>query len=148
MKNLLYTILIFSVWSCSEQSKQKELLQILNNSFGLSSEKYKGVILIPNEGCGGCISDASYYINENANLFDDYAIIYYAIDDLKLFRLTFTHINLNKNNFFIDSLNTLDRPTIRDIYPKVYFFSGNKIKNKGVFSKKHFVTSLDKDKAS
>lgn len=62
---LVLLILLSTNFSCNnlKYSNHQEKLNLMSSIF----ENKETIIVIPNEGCGGCISDAATFVNDNLN---------------------------------------------------------------------------------
>ena len=96
------------------------------------------VVIIPNEGCGGCISNATAYLTANINdIKARVSVIFIGIRDRKLFRLqvdsnflSLESVHIDENNYFLDS-------DLSSVYPQIIY-----LENKAVTSIQMFDTSL------
>jgi hypothetical protein len=62
---------------------QEKLIAILDPSTS-SITDYDHVILIPGEGCGGCISSATHFVRGNLNELERTMVVFTGIKDMKL----------------------------------------------------------------
>lgn len=118
--------------------KEKQPIEIFLKKKEL---KYDQLVLIPNEGCTGCISDASTYFIKNLNENHKTLIIYTKINDLKVFKLRFPEYFLKLKNVIIDSTNFLsnDRELV---YPEFYTLKSNTIETKEILQRKHYQLTI------
>lgn len=134
---VIFTYLLLH-YSCTSNTAN-ELFNntLINISPNLTN--YEAVIIIPNEGCGGCINDATYFVIENINSFTkNIAIVFTGIKDMKLFKLQIPSHFIERNNVFIDHSNYLDNREISSIYPQALFLEKKKVKSTEVFNKSLF----------
>lgn len=82
----------------------------------LNADNFKKIIIIPNVGCGSCISDAQTSFTKNYN---DTTILYIftAIEDLKLFKNVFSKKELSNKNVIVDTANLMSTYGFNSIYP-------------------------------
>lgn len=104
MRNLCL-LLILVMWMCSCRSDnylhiiQEELDEVADFSYN----KYSFVVIIPNEGCPGCISEAVNFYHNNLN--DSIFFIFTNIFSRKDFRLNMGTGIENRDNVYIDTEN-------------------------------------------
>ena len=105
MKLITYFILIISMMSCSFQEKYEdklhhELMKLDETIF----DNYSFVIIIPEEGCSGCISEAESFYLEHKN---DPQIFYIFtnISSIKSIKLRVGKDVINQRNVYIDIKN-------------------------------------------
>lgn len=86
MKIIQFFIFIFLVVSCSTKAgKYKLYSETIQNSFNIDLNDFSKVIIIPNEGCTGCISGATSFVINTLGDSDSTAIIFTRIRDKKYF---------------------------------------------------------------
>lgn len=103
--------------SCQDQ-KEKEYNRILEE-LNLDLSNISNIVIIPNEGCGGCITDATIFFQENFLSFrDSTVIIFTGVRDLKQLQLTVGSKLLDEKNVFIDSKNLFLNDKVSSIYPQ------------------------------
>ena len=89
----------------------------------------KAIVVIPNQGCPGCISTAESFVTENAKKQIDVVFIFTRISSMKLLRSKLgTEVQQLKNIIF-DSNNTIEYlDDTKEIYPMIIFVDHGKIK--------------------
>ncbi len=87
----------------------------------------KYILIIPNQGCTGCISSAVFFAKENYNMYD-FSVIFTQIYDYKLLRLKIGKAFLTKPNVFVDKTNIFNNFETSTAYPKILKLSNNKVK--------------------
>ena len=115
--------------ACQTADKSKGIEQILVNITGKESiEKSHAIVVIPNAGCNGCISNTEYYMTKN---IADKSIIFIATgsSSRKILRMRFGVKILNQPNFYIDSLNTLQQEGagLKNMYPAIIFIRNGRV---------------------
>lgn len=134
--NKLFNSLLFLVatilFSCtSKESKFEDGLLLVSNKL----MNYEYVIIIPNEGCGSCISNTTTYVIEN---FDEItlktAVVFTDIKDYKVLNLKVNSKILRNENVFIDSTNILRSVETSSIYPQLVIIENKKVKTFKIFN--------------
>lgn len=134
--NKLFNSILFLVatilFSCSsKESEFEDSLLLVSNKL----INYEYIIIIPNEGCGTCISNTTTYVKEN---FDEItpktAIIFTDIKDYKALNLNVSSKILRNENVFIDSTNILKSVEISSIYPQIVIIENKKVKSFQIFN--------------
>lgn len=127
MRKLCVLVIIITLASCSSR---KETISLFN-SF-LSKElcpdsllHKKMIVIIPNEGCGGCISVAEDFYQRNCQRND---ILFVFTNVLSLKNLKYK-IQINFQNTIIDDENryTDNLPAETRIYPCILYLSEGKV---------------------
>ena len=121
-------ILSFLSFSCNENKLnvlvyQYELEKIIVNDLSLNDQ----IIVIPGEGCGGCISDATSFVIENIAFLDRTIVIFTGVGDKKILRSRLSKI-INYPNLYFDDDNYLMSDNLKSIYPYVINLENGKIK--------------------
>jgi hypothetical protein len=92
-------------------------------------EKFKAIVVIPNQGCTGCISEAENYVIENAPIREDVVFVFTQIQSLKLLRVKLGNEILKLKNVIFDSENSIKYPDENKIiYPMIIIVNHGKIK--------------------
>lgn len=136
---LLCPFFICLLLSCSTKETRlpgtavakKDILKMITDN-GLNVKKYDNIIIIPNVGCGSCISDAQASFMKNySNLNTLY--IFTAIEDIKLFRNIFPVKMLANKNIIIDTANVMSSFGFKSIYPTETTISDSDTLNMKIF---------------
>lgn len=124
MNNRLYLVLclLFFCISCSEKDEKSEIVRAINEMTPVDYTRLKAVIVIPREGCGSCISNASAYVRNKYDSLEQVVIIFTGVKDKKLVKLQLGNSFFKNKNVIIDEDNKLIRFSVFAIYPKVIFF--------------------------
>lgn len=90
------------------------------------NDSIEQAFVIPNEGCGGCISNATNYVYNNIDTLSNSIIIFTKVRDKKLLKNQLGDTFLSRKNVFIDKKNfaSIDLNTI---YPKIYTLKNRKV---------------------
>jgi hypothetical protein len=128
MKLYLLVINILFLIGCQEKNENNysKIEQKLRKFIAQDTEV---CLVIPREGCGGGISDATTFMIQNADKYKDIHIIFTGINDLKELKIKIGITFLNRKYVSIDSSNTLMESSIASIYPQLYFLKSNFIEN-------------------
>ena len=76
------------------------------------------VVVIPGEGCGGCISDATMFMYEKVDEAG-IKVVFTGVADKKLLALQLGDEFLAKENVFLDDDNLFMREDLKSIYPRI-----------------------------
>jgi hypothetical protein len=93
-----------------------------------SIDDYSVIITIPNQGCSGCISSATYFVIEKVDSLSEAntAVVFTGVKDQKELRLMLGKSVLQKNNVFIDYKNQVQQ-TYPSIYPQRFVIDSLRI---------------------
>ena len=102
------------------------------------------IIVIPNEGCGGCISGATTYAIENRLLLYDRGtrVVFTGVQDYKLFRNQVGADFLKSDLVRLDSQNLFMEKPVLSIYPQSLTIEGNEVLTVTEFDTTFDLTSL------
>lgn len=98
--HILLFILLFSISSCTTKEKdytEKVLRTFIKNNVNI--KPYTHIVIIPNIGCGGCISEAEHFFQENKE--ENILFVFTKIRSLKELRLRHGK-DLERNNVLLD----------------------------------------------
>jgi hypothetical protein len=129
LKLISYIILLFGLFSCSqEQQKINNINKKIKIHYGSfkSIKEFKAIILIPREGCGGCISDATSKTIELLIQRRDILLIFTDVTDMKLLKNQFSNNLLKDGNVSIDFLNLFVDRRVSSIYPQIFYLINGK----------------------
>lgn len=96
---------------------------------GIDRYRIDNVLLIPNEGCGGCISTATSYAvrNEEKLMAKGTIVVFTGVQDYKLFKNQVGEDFLTSKLVVIDSTNRFMQEPVVSIYPQLFRLSSGKI---------------------
>lgn len=139
MMDKLHYLLVFAlIFSCQPTKTSENLNLITNEVKGIIERdqflNIDSVIIIPNEGCGGCISHATNYLLTNREFLKNVAIIFTGIDDKKIFKKITPLEFLEMKEVFIDEVDALMKPAIRSVYPRVIYLEKGQAVDIQIFS--------------
>lgn len=105
MRNRSFICLLFimGILLCNCSTEEKEYAEnvvatLRKNDVNLT--EYSHVVVIPNVGCGGCISEAEHFFRENKE--QDILFVFTKISSVKSLRLRLGDM-INQKNVLIDS---------------------------------------------
>lgn len=119
-----YKIFFFCLLvSCTQKDNNGYQSLIKSNDFeaflhanAVKKSHFKEIIIIPNVGCSGCISDAEKdFIKQYKN--QDRLYIFTSINDFKLFKISLPNAALSSKNVIIDIDSKLVEIGFNSIYP-------------------------------
>jgi CRISPR/Cas system-associated endonuclease Cas3-HD len=85
-------------------------------------------VIIPNQGCEGCISKAEDFVKKNINKSDNIRYIFTRIQSTKLLRIKLGSDVMTSNKILFDTGNTIQYPDKKnDIYPMIVTFHNQRI---------------------
>lgn len=104
---------------CQSQSFEQAVKNSFDNYLDTTVVDYKYVMLIPNSGCTGCISDAEYFFKEYKDT-SEILFIFTHIISKKDLRIRVGKENLQRKNVLIDIENRFYFEQFQEsIYPIV-----------------------------
>lgn len=113
--------------SCNKTEDKLILLNKQIRKINPSLLTFDRIIIIPGEGCGGCISSAtSYIISEEIPQDLRIHTVFTNVGDYKLFRNQIGY-QLNPEDYSLDSSNYLRLDKISSIYPQLIIIEKGKI---------------------
>ena len=105
----IFLISIVAFFSCASNDKKAvqnnfdEISEAINNFPSLKKKKY--VLVIPNAGCGGCISEAETFVSNNYHASDSLCSIFTNLKSSKQIKLRFGDSVYYHPNVIIDTSN-------------------------------------------
>lgn len=126
-KKSIYKIVFISIGlftSCSSP-EDKIIVDLLNPYIG-NTKSSTGLVIIPREGCGGCINSTTVFMKKYLPQLENTFVIYTGVEDKKLFKLQVGEDFLKNSKVIIDSENNLLRnEIIPGVYPRLYVIKDN-----------------------
>lgn len=126
MKKLLNSIIAFLVVIlCGCQSEERRFQELLDNKLDITNN-IEYVVIIPNEGCGGCISYMEDFYNNHKNN----ANILYIFSNIISKKILMNKIGYPTENTLLDYKNEVMNyyPSDKKIYPCILEIYNKKIK--------------------
>ncbi len=130
---LLLILGLCGLQACSDGEKESMRATILDIDNQLLQSS-NDIIIIPGEGCGGCISNATSYIMEHIDSLD-VNVVLTGVGDMKLLRLELGDL-LQRSNVFVDSKNLLMNPLIASVYPRIVKLKNGSINEVNIYNPK------------
>jgi hypothetical protein len=124
----LITMLLFLMNSTAcKQSPHYSIDTFKNLDKGIINRK--AIVVIPNQGCPGCISTAENFVIENAKKQTDILFIFTRISSMKLLRSKLGTEILQLENVIFDNKNMIEfLDDTKEIYPMIIFIHHGRIK--------------------
>jgi hypothetical protein len=122
---LNYSLLFLLIFSaCSEEHVSlRTSIHSLDTDM-LSTGSY---VIIPNQGCEGCISEAEAFVKKNITK-SNIRYIFTRIQSTKLLKIKLGNDIMNSQKILLDTANTIEYPDKKnDIYPMIVTVSDHKI---------------------
>lgn len=126
LKSIAILLYLISSIACKNQQEYT-----LDTYFNLDKniKQRKAIVVIPNQGCTGCISEAESFVIENAPKLKDVVFVFTQIQSVKLLRVKLGNEVLQQKNVIFDSENSIKYPDENKvIYPMIIFVNQGKIK--------------------
>ena len=87
-------------------------------------------IIIPNQGCEGCISQAEAFVKKNITKKDSIRYIFTRIQSTKLLKIKLGSDIMSSNKVLLDTANIIEYPDKKnEIYPMTVTISNHRITN-------------------
>lgn len=119
--------LVFGITSCSIKENTvnefEEKFDVLGSELRLAS--FKNVILLPGEGCLGCISKTEKFVKTVSDS-DDILVIFTNVKSVKILKLKLG-LDLGEDFFYLDKQNLFNSGRLYSMYPTVFFVKEGKI---------------------
>jgi len=138
MKIILLLVFTVSLFFQCAPKKQSETYTIIRNLANETLSSYKSVLVIPGEGCNGCIGSATLFVKSNLYKMDSTLIIFTSITDMKMLKIELGGDIFKRRNVKIDLNNSLRKSQLTSIYPMIGRFINDDINNVEVFNGKDF----------
>ncbi|WP_298738472.1 hypothetical protein [uncultured Chitinophaga sp.] len=126
LKRCCNLLLLLSLFACNPP--HKELLQALQtvDEHVLPTGHY---VIIPNQGCEGCISTAEDFVKRHYTSARDVKYIFTRVQSLKLLRIKLGSEVMSSSKVLVDSGNVIRYPEKeKDIYPMIVTIKDGAIK--------------------
>jgi|GEM_PF-1793843 len=135
MKSFFCFTIVFACLAvgCKEEKKLSDEEQVLSDfqqlvdSIFADKQQIKplGYIILPNSGCGGCISSAEQLFVKYGRESEEIKFIFTNINSVKNLRLTFGDTIISGRNVFLDKNNLFYSrlPKLVRVYPVLFYHS-------------------------
>lgn len=93
-----------------------------NSLFAIASPVWntQAIVVIPNQGCPGCISEAESFVSKNVDRFENIIYVFTRINSRKLLKIKLGDSVINKKNIRFDVENKIVYPVKeKSIYPMI-----------------------------
>ena len=126
-KNKVTVILIFVFLCHGCKSTNEDYLQRVQG-LGINPYEIENIILIPNEGCGGCINGATVYAmtNEGELIKKRAKVIFTGVKDYKVFKNRIGLEFMTSDLVLLDSMNRFMQEPVLSIYPQLIRLNSGK----------------------
>lgn len=129
---LIVLTLSFLSFSCAEKYEEHSLrvFKVIKNN-----EPASQIIVIPGEGCGGCISSATYFVTQNyERLKENTFIIFTGVQDTKLLKNQLGNDFLLQKNVYVDENNLFMNKEVLSSYPYIIYMSPKNYKIESIIN--------------
>jgi hypothetical protein len=132
-------IKIFVMWailflllsqSCTEKSYDIFLSQKVESRFSNELAYLYAVVILPNQGCGGCISEVENFLLHNSKKYDNVKFVLTKIASKKILKQKLGDFIYYSSNVYIDNENFFVSTSFNEsIYPAILYIKNGKIKD-------------------
>ena len=126
-KAIFYILGLLLFFGCQPTSFEQAVKKGFDNYLDTAAVRYQYIMLIPNSGCTGCISDAEYFFKEY-NDHEEILFIFTRVISKKDLRIRLGKDNLQRKNVLIDNDNKFYFEKFQEsIYPIVAVIKDKKV---------------------
>jgi hypothetical protein len=133
MKKIYFVSVVISLLlsqSCTEKSYDIFLTQKVENHFSNELINLYAVVILPNQGCGGCISEVENFLLHNSEKYTNIKYVLTKIVSKKILKQKLGDSIYYSPNVYIDNENFFASTSFREsIYPAILYLKNGKIKN-------------------
>jgi len=114
---LLFLFITLIISACADKhAGLNQAIEALDKS-KLTTGSY---IIIPNQGCEGCISTAEAFVKNNISKSDNIRYIFTRIQSAKLLKIKLGNDVMSSNKVLLDTADTIEYPDKgKEIYPMI-----------------------------
>ncbi|MFQ5447802.1 MAG: hypothetical protein ACE5FF_12790 [Saprospiraceae bacterium] len=117
------TIIVALFWcSCRVQPANlqvaQQFLDVVACCLHPPVDSFKSCIVIPDEGCSGCIKKSTLFVVNKIDSLSNTLIIFTGVRDMKVLSMKVGKEFLLRKNVLIDSSDILKNPAFSSIYPQ------------------------------
>lgn len=125
MYNVRLTFSLLFLFACStDNNSLRKSIDVLDEDM-LATGSY---VIIPNQGCEGCISHAEAFVKKNITRPDNIRYIFTRIQSTKLLKIKLGNDIMSSRKILLDTANIIVYPDKKnDIYPMVVTLQNNRI---------------------
>lgn len=123
--NYRYILCLLLVTACGDDhTNLRKAIDVLDAS-KLATGRY---VIIPNQGCEGCISTAEAFIKKHVDSPDGIRYIFTRIQSVKLLRIKLGSSVMSSRKVLLDTANVIEYPDKeKEIYPMIVRLKDHKI---------------------
>ena len=126
-KVIVHILILFSLLGCRLVNFEQAVKKSFENYLDSATYSYQYIMLIPNSGCTGCISEAEYFFKEYKDN-DKILFIFTHVISKKDLRIRMGKENLQRKNVLIDNDNQFYFEEFQEsIYPIVAVIKDKKV---------------------
>ena len=119
IKKLMLGLLLVGAVACSESASEYPAFSEAVSAITAANVNQDDVIVvIPGEGCGGCISNATSFMYEKVDEAG-IKVVFTGVEDKKLLALQLGDDFLARDNVYLDSDNLFMHQELKSIYPRI-----------------------------
>lgn len=127
MNRIILCLLTLLFLSCKPHSFEQAIKRGIENYLDIAKVSYEYVMLIPNSGCTGCISDAEYFFREYSDENEILFIFTHTLSEKNL-RIRLGRENIQRENVLIDKDDNFYFEEYQEsIYPIVAVIKNKKV---------------------
>ncbi len=118
VKKVVFLMVLLLLSACGNTEFKDKLNKLIKNKIdNINLENIEYIIIIPNQGCDGCISSAEEFYKNNKNR-DDLFFIFTSVVSVKTLNIK---LNINKKTTYVDFDNDFIKvfPNNKRIYPLI-----------------------------
>jgi len=130
---LLFFASVFLLIACSS-SPYKAYEERLNTLSPNLITDYKNIVIIPNEGCSGCIGATTLYLIDSLEYHKNTLVMFTGIVDRKQFHFRIPKRFTTKENVIVDEEDVFRHSDVASIYPQIIIISEGKVEEVAVFN--------------
>lgn len=126
-KVIVHILILLSLFGCRLVNFEQAVKKSFENYLDSATYSYQYIMLIPNSGCTGCISEAEYFFKEYKDN-DKILFIFTHVISKKDLRIRMGKENLQRKNVLIDNDNQFYFEEFQEsIYPIVAVIKNKKV---------------------
>lgn len=119
---LFYLLLISIFYSCKDNDYEAFLMDKIQNNLGNEMRTVDAFVILPGQGCSGCISEGEKFLIENSENYQSVKFILTKIVSKKILKQKIGNIIYNAPNVYIDSLGVFTSTSFHEtIYPTILY---------------------------
>lgn len=122
MKFLFYLLMLSILTSCKQNDYETFLIDKIQNIFGNEIRTIDAFVILPGQGCSGCISEGEKFLIENSRNYPNVRFVLTKIVSKKILKQKIGGAIYNAPNVYIDSLGVFTSTTFHEtIYPVILY---------------------------